>query len=144
LLRVILDANLFISYLLTRRADSAPVIIVRAALRGAFVLLLAEAIGREVRQKIATKLYLSARIDPTEIEALWRSLSAMAEVLPPLTAPIPERGRDRKDDYLLALAERGHADYLVTRDKDLLALAAEVLPLRIVPPGIFLREAGLV
>jgi hypothetical protein len=38
----------------------------------------------------------------------------------------------------------GRADYLVTRDKDLLALAAEPLPLRIVSPGVFLRDLGLV
>ena len=49
---------------------------------------------------------------------------------------MPSVTRDRKDDYLLAYAVVGRADYLVTGDRDLLVLG-EVEGVRIVSPAGF-------
>jgi predicted nucleic acid-binding protein len=49
----------------------------------------------------------------------------------------PEISRDPQDDYLLALAVVHEADYLVTRDRDLLDLG-EVVGVKIVDPVTFL------
>jgi putative PIN family toxin of toxin-antitoxin system len=46
--------------------------------------------------------------------------------------------RDPNDNYLLSLAETSDADYLVTRDEDLLVLV-EWKGTLIVPPRVFLR-----
>lgn len=45
--------------------------------------------------------------------------------------------RDPKDNMLLALAKQGHADYLITGDKDLLSLKT-LTPTRILSPREFL------
>lgn len=57
------------------------------------------------------------------------------------TAPglIPNYTRDPKDDYLIDAALRGQADYLVTGDFDLLALADDpAISVQIVSPSTFL------
>ena len=62
----------------------------------------------------------------------------MAETPPRLTA-IPGIVRDPKDDYLMAHAILGRVDFLVTGDRDLLALDGEVDPLRILTAAAFSR-----
>jgi putative PIN family toxin of toxin-antitoxin system len=144
LIRVLLDANLLISVLLTAERRSAPTIIVGAALNRVIILLLADEILAEVRDKIAAMRYLRERIQQRDVARLWAALLPTAELLPRISGPVPRRGRDPKDDYLLILAERGHADFLVTGDKDLLVLANESFPFKIISPGDFLHEFGLV
>jgi uncharacterized protein len=63
-------------------------------------------------------------------------LLAVGEVIQPIEQSIPAVTRDRKDDYLLAYAVVGAADYLVTGDEDLLVLK-HVGRLRIVSPPAF-------
>ena len=46
----------------------------------------------------------------------------ISEIIPKITEEIPAVTRDPKDDYLLAYALVGQADYLVTGDNDLLTL----------------------
>ena len=58
--RVLLDANLLISYLLTPERPSAPTLIVTAALNGAYRLILTDELRAEVRDKVTTKRYLRA------------------------------------------------------------------------------------
>ena len=55
---------------------------------------------------------------------------------------IPAICRDPKDDYLLAHALIGSADYLISRDKDLLTLR-EVEGIKIVEPAEFLQDTAL-
>ncbi len=65
-------------------------------------------------------------------------IESFAELMRPLPAELPEIGRDRKEDYLLAHAVLAGADCLVSRDKDLLDLVM-VEGVRIVSPPAFLR-----
>ena len=63
-----------------------------------------------------------------------RFLNTYAERVGKIEEPIPTITRDVKDDYLLAYALVGRADYLVTGDKDLLILRGLITGLEIVTP----------
>jgi predicted nucleic acid-binding protein len=58
-------------------------------------------------------------------------------VVPRVESPIPAVTRDPKDDYLLAYALVGEADYLVTGDEDLLVLEGQISELEILTPRQF-------
>jgi uncharacterized protein len=134
MMRVLCDNNIFISYLLQSRSDRPVRQVIDAASSGAFTLLLPGTLLEEFVIRIGSKPYLSARIHPDEMAgavALWRKLG---ETIPPIRAPIPAVTRDPKDDYLLAYAVVGQADFLVTSDMDLLILDP-FGALRIVTPG---------
>lgn len=121
-LRVILDTNLLISYLLDPARASPSQRVVEAAVTGEVVPLLTPELVDELVAKIATKPYLADRIPPARAEALLGLLSQAGEALNRITDPFPSIVRDRKDDYLIAYARARAADILVTGDKDLLAL----------------------
>lgn len=135
-MRVLLDANLFISFLLFPKRDSPSGVIVRAAILGEFVLLLPEELPTEFATRAREKPYLAKRIRPEEVEELVQILSDIAEMIPKITEPIPAVTRDPKDDYLIAYALVGAADYLVTGDQDLLVLG-QVDDVKIVTPRAF-------
>jgi len=121
-MRVLLDTNILISYLLHPDSDSPVVQIVEAAVLGHFTLLLPEALLAELAARIATKPYLAQRIKPEQLAQLADILRDVAVTVPRIAQAIPAVTRDPKDDYLLAYALVGHADCLVTGDDDLLAL----------------------
>ena len=121
-MRVLLDTNIFISYLLNRRAASPITQIVEAGILGEFTLLLPEALLEEFSKIIPDKPYLTARITTSEMKQFAAILSTHSEMIPMITEPIPVVTGDPKDDYLLVYAVVGEADYLVTGDEDLLVL----------------------
>jgi uncharacterized protein len=135
--RVLLDTNLFISYLLFPHGRNNPTLIVEAAVVGVFTLLLAGEGLAELTRRVSTKPYLIRRITPSDLAAALATLEAAGEIIPPIAAAVPATSRDRKDDYLLAYAVVGQADYLVTGDRDLLTLG-EVEGVRIVSPATFM------
>ena len=132
-MRVLLDANILISFLLTPDRNSAVVELVRAVILGDYVLLLPEELLNELARTVTVKPYLAERITLEEVSELGDILSEVSEIIPRITAGIPAVTRDPKDDYLLAYAVIGQADYLVTGDDDLLVLG-EVENVRIVTP----------
>jgi len=134
-MRVLLDTNVFISYLL-RNAPGSPITsIVAAAVRGRYTLLLSDSILYEFEERVRGKSYLRTRISPDDMALLTSLLRQAAEIIPPLDW-IPRVCRDRKDDFLLAYAAVGQADYLVTGDEDLLVLE-KVQGIRIITPRQF-------
>ena len=137
-MRVILDANVLISYLLPSRRGEAIATIVESALRGEFTILLPEGLGEELTRAVVRKDFLRTRIRLDHVRALTAELTSVAEVLPSLDVAIPAATRDPKDDYLLAHALMAQADYLVTGDRDLLALR-EVGQVKIVAPADFVE-----
>ena len=68
-------------------------------------------------------------------------LRAVGEPIPRITQPIPALTRDPKDDYLIAYALVGGADFLVTGDADLLVLK-QIDSLKIVTAREFLARLG--
>jgi putative PIN family toxin of toxin-antitoxin system len=137
-MRVLLDTNILISYLLRSRSDSAPAMAVEAAYSGAFTLLIAGEILSELRRKVTTKSFLAERIAETDLDALATLLEQVAEKIPEIHEEMPAMGPDRKDDYVIAYAAVGRADILVTGDEDLLSLG-ELAGLNIVSPARFLE-----
>lgn len=121
-MRLLLDVNILISYLLAPQADSPVTRVVQAAVLGKFVLLLPAELMQEMRTKLANKSYLSARISHDEAVRFAAILGDIGETIPRIEGPIPAITRDPKDNYLLAYAVAGQADYLITGDADLLVL----------------------
>jgi putative PIN family toxin of toxin-antitoxin system len=136
--RALLDANVFISYLLSPNNSSAAIQVVEAAFTGSYQLLLPAGVVAELRGKTATKPWLASRITPDECERLVRILSSVAEILPEIKELLPEVGRDRKDDYLFAHAIVGRADYLVSGDKGVQAVG-QISDVQVMSPADFLQ-----
>jgi putative PIN family toxin of toxin-antitoxin system len=135
-MRALLDTNIFISHLLDPERESRANRVLEVAVRGKFVLLLPAELISEMRSKIPRTRYLADRISPTQVEELADILTEIAEGIPPITAEIPEVTRDPKDDYLIAYAVIGQADYLVSGDRDLQVLK-QVEGVQIVDLGRF-------
>ena len=144
-MRALLDANLYISYLLSP-ADASPVTaVVETAFTGAYTLLLTGGVIAELCGKTTAKPYLAAHITREQTERLVGFLGAVAETITELDEPYPEIGEDRKDDYLFAHALVGRADYLVSGDRGVQKVG-RLGDVRIVSPAQFLqvlRDAGL-
>jgi hypothetical protein len=140
-MRVLLDTNILISYLLNSQRQSAINRIVEAAFLGEIVPLFPEEVFRELREKIPQKPYLAQRISPQQTEELVAILTQISESIPRITMEIPAVTRDPKDDYLIAYALVGEADYLVTGDPDLLLLE-KVEAVRIVTPRELWEHMG--
>ena len=121
-MRVLLDANLLISFLLHPERSSAVTAVVRGGILGHFTLLVPERLLQELAARVTDKPYLAERIDREDLEELVTILRETAAMLPEIEEPIPAVVRDPKDDYLIAHAVLGQADYLVTGDDDLLSL----------------------
>ncbi|MFO7919083.1 MAG: putative toxin-antitoxin system toxin component, PIN family [Anaerolineae bacterium] len=121
-MRVLLDTNVLISHLLSPQRESPVNHILEAAFLGKIDLLFPEEIFAELRQKMPQKPYLAERISPQQVEDLIAILAEISEGIPTITIEIPAVTRDPKDDYLIAYALVGRADYLVTGDADLLIL----------------------
>ena len=111
-MRAVVDTNILVSALLTR--NSPPSQILRSWSERKFILLFCEIQMRELSVTLR-KPYLAARISPAEAGRVVNSLKRFAEYVYAL--PSVRRSPDPEDDYLLAAAEAGNADYLVTGDK---------------------------
>ena len=117
-MRVILDTNILISALLVQ--GGPPGAIYRAWIEGCFTLLTCADQLAEMRATLR-KPTLAERIKPHDAGRLMNDLKHFAEGVDPL--PHVDRSPDPEDNFLLAAAKAGHADYLVTGDKSgLLAL----------------------
>src|SRR5690554_2868448 len=133
-MRVLIDANVVISYLLYPNRPGTIQTIFKALFEGKFTLLLPEALLDEIVITVTQKPHLRERIALDALELMVESLRTVAEEIPLIESEIPQVTRDPKDDYLLAYAVVGEADVLVSGDKDLLELG-EIAGVRIVSPG---------
>ena len=137
-MRALLDANIFISYLLTPNRESPVVQIVKAGVRGKYTLLLSAELLEEFSRRILSKPYLRERISQDNLKELIKILFSVGEIIPEIKSQIPAVTRDPKDDYLLAYAIVGQADFLVSGDQDLLVLK-KVKNCQILTPRDFLE-----
>jgi len=138
-LRVILDANLYLSYFLPPVDRSRTIYrLVDLLVRGAFQLVLPEELIDEVYSVIRAKPFFRDRISEQGARGAMADIVRWADI-PPRLSDIPGVVRDPKDDYLIAHAILGRVDFLVTGDRDLLALDGEVDPLQIVTAAAFLQ-----
>ncbi len=146
-MRVLFDANFFISALLPSQTPNRAIdVMFQAALDRRFALLAPDAVLGEVERKIAAKPYLAARIANERFQRIAVLLMGIREPLPSRSGPFPRVVRDPDDDYLLAYAAIGRADFLVSGDNHLHEIDDTTLPFDIIAPAAFLvllRERGL-
>lgn len=142
-LRVILDANVLISYIL--KPDNLTSTIrraVRLALTGQFRIVVPEQLLTELRDA-PNKPKFIGRLPQLDVERfIDNALTATGTVVPTRRVDSPAVGRDPKDRYLLEAAILHDVDILVSGDKDLLALAPHLELPRIMSPAEFVAELG--
>ena len=113
-MRALLDTNIYISYLLTPQHTGAVQAIFAALDRNQFTLLLPEGGVDEILDVIANRPHLMGRVGSDKLTSFLNLIRSVAEGIPRIEQTIPAIARDAKDDYLLAYAAIGQADYLVT------------------------------
>jgi putative PIN family toxin of toxin-antitoxin system len=138
-MRVLVDTNVLISFLLNPVESGAIRAIFRALVEDQFTLLLPEWLLNEMTITALTKPRLASRIPVVRLNNFVALLREAAEPVAEIDTPIPAVTRDPDDDYVLAYALVGAADYLVTGDKDLLALQGLVTGVEIVTPAQFVE-----
>ncbi len=136
-MRVLVDTNVLISFLLNPGEGGAIRSIFYALVEGKFTLLLPERFLDEMANTAQTKPRLAARISAERLNHFTALLRETGESVVEIKSLIPAVVRDPDDDYILAYALVGRADYLVTGDKDLLALSRQVPGLQILTPAQF-------
>jgi putative PIN family toxin of toxin-antitoxin system len=118
-IRVVLDTNLLVSYLLTHRPPIAT-LIDQHLVRDSFVLVTAPELLAELDRVLAypkLQQYYTEE-DRRRFVALVMALSEIVD----LPETIPHICRDPGDDQVIACAVVGEADVIVSGDEDLLAL----------------------
>ena len=140
-LRIVLDTNVLLSGI--AYPASVPGKILAAWRHGSINVLLSPYILDELR-RVLPRLAHRHGLTSAEIEDLVDVLSIQAEVIEPLPGVEPDL-RDVDDQpvlgTLLAALKTSGADYLITGDKDLLAIA-ERYPI-VTPAKFWATHAGL-
>ena len=132
--RVVVDPGVFVAALISR--TGTPARLLRHWLDGAFDLLVAPAVLTELAEVIAR--------EKLRRHFTLRQANAFVALLRERGVDIPDpeyveaRTRDPADDYLLAVAESGSADVVVSRDKDLTELVDP--PVLVLTPAEFLER----
>ena len=119
MIRVVVDTSVLIRYLIKPSAAIRELIEIRWLDDEVQMVTAAELI--EELEGVLGRGYSQALIWPEEGQALLDAIHQKAEILPPL-GTIPSYTRDPKDDKFVAYALAGHAEYVITVDKDLLVL----------------------
>lgn len=114
-MKVIFDSNIWVSYAIGNHLNDIPDLLLRPD-----VMLFACAELFEELNRIREYPKLQKILKPERVEATLELIHAKAVVVP-LTNPEADFA-DPKDNYLLDLCSAVIADYLVTGDKQLLAL----------------------
>jgi putative PIN family toxin of toxin-antitoxin system len=133
-IRVVIDTNVFVRYLL-RLGAAIHRLIEDLWLEDKILVVSAPELFQELSQ-VLDREALRAYIHPDEGLALLEALQSKAEFLPPL-GDVPAYSRDPKDDKFVACALAARAAYLITEDRDLLALGG-VEGIQILTPYDFL------
>lgn len=141
MIRAVLDANILVSAILVPAGIPARILL--AAFAGLFACSASEAIISEVLTTIGRdRVRRRYRVDPSWLSQVRRFLESRP-VLVPITATVQGVASHPEDDLILATAVSAQADYLVTGDRQLLALG-QYQGVRIVTPRDFAAIIGLV
>jgi len=114
-MRLILDTNLWISFLISSKYEKLDTLLFEHKSTLLF--------SRELLEEFVTVVSrpkLRKYFSKSDVSDLLDTIDTVAEYIE-VTSEISEC-RDPKDNFLLALAVDGDADYLLTGDKDLLVL----------------------
>ena len=135
--KAVLDTTALVSAMLTRKPGAACHELIRLAKDGAFELFMSSDILEETAETLRyPRLRKRYDYSDTDIIAFCQDLVLVGTVID--DAPIVPVVRDPDDDKIVACAVAAGADYLVSRDKDLLILK-EHEGISIISPEAFLR-----
>src|SRR6184192_1888293 len=112
-IRVILDTNLWISYLIGGRLVGLDALFQRHDL---VLLFSRELLGEFI--VVASRPKFAKYFSNEDISKLLSRFSRFGELIEP--GIVTSVCRDPKDNFLLALAKDGNSDFLITGDRDLL------------------------
>jgi uncharacterized protein len=120
-MRVVIDTNVFVSGLML--PTSVPGRILAAAIAGGFEIVLCEAMLEEIGAALRyPRVRKRIALSDEELARYVQALRFIADVVDPAGATVSVPG-DRDDDVILATLLVAKADWLVTGDTALLALA---------------------
>lgn len=114
-IRVILDTNLWISYLISKRLKKIDELFEKESI----VLIFSQELLEEFIEVVSRPKF-TRYFSKQDVEDLLEQFDYFGELIEVVS--IVSVCRDEKDNFLLSLAKDGKADYLVTGDKDLLVL----------------------
>ena len=134
MIRLVLDTNVLVSALLSPAGPSAEILSLWREHHQVTVITASEQFDEIAR--VTRYPRFRAMVQPALAGRLVNRLREVATVLEKL--PTVDRSPDPDDNYLLAIAEAGEADFLVTGDKPLLGLKRHKST-RIVTPCALLK-----
>jgi uncharacterized protein len=137
MMKVILDANIWISYLLTPAEGRTITQVVEACFASDVELVVPQELIDEILENVQESPYLWTRIPQAVLQQLVEQLTLIATLPIPLTEELPPFSHDPDDDYLIAYGLVYEVDYLVTGDRHLLILK-QVEHLTVIEPPMFL------
>jgi hypothetical protein len=118
--RAVLDTNVLVSSLVAE--EGAPHQILDAWLEDRFTLVTSLYLMEELVHVLSyPRISERLRLDEEELAATLAALLSKAEVTSGQLR-LPGVTRDPKDDFVVACAKEGEADYIVSGDQDLLVL----------------------
>jgi putative PIN family toxin of toxin-antitoxin system len=148
----VFDCNTFVQAVAFDNGPAAQCL--RLAESGLFELFVSTATLRELRRVLEYEevLAISRSMTPERLAAFLERLTFRATLLRRVPHVL-DYSRDPKDEPYIDLAAAAKADYLVSRDKDLLSLMTartaigkqfrqKTRPLKVVDPVDFLRAVG--
>ena len=139
-MKVLIDTNVLLSYLLRPWGNSAPIRVVVRSMSGIDDPLVPEYVLGELRRQTRNNRYFTSRVSEDAVELFIHLMERISIPIPITEAPILYRTRDPNDDVLVAIALAAGVDYLISGDKDLLELGDTLAPLKIRSPQAFLDE----
>jgi len=118
-MRAVVDTNILVGYLITHRPPIAEVIDVHLA-RGDFTLLTSPVLLEEL-DRVLQYPRLHGYYDAETRVRFVALITALSEIVN-LPDEVPRICRDPDDDWVIACAVAGEADFIVSGDRDLLDL----------------------
>ena len=119
MMRVVVDTNILVSYLITHRPPTAEIIDVHLA-RGDFTLLTSHVLLEEL-DRVLQHPRLHRYYDAETRIRFVALIVALSEIVD-LPDEVPRICRDPDDDWVIACAVAGEAALIVSGDRDLLDL----------------------
>ena len=139
-IRIVIDANIFISYLLNVNDRSGTIVrIFESISSDRFQLVRSDRLTAELRTSVEHKPKLRNRISNEDLDELISLIEevSISSYHDPGAKPL-QILRDSKDNYLLEMANNADADYLVSGDRDLLDIRDQLERPKIVTAREFL------
>jgi putative PIN family toxin of toxin-antitoxin system len=137
-MKVLLDTNIWLAYFLAGKDDYVTTYIVWYCTTGMIELLFPDELAQEIRHSVVNHPHLSGRLTYQDVENYLDLVRQNVTVPPSITEDLARFDREPDDDTLMAYALVHECDYLVTDNRELLAIG-QVRNVHVVQPTDFLE-----